>query len=109
MYVKLLFLAAILSSFCGAAFAQSVVSLVITPANSSVSVGGTEQMKVTITMSDNSTVDGTNMVMWSVTPDPVAIVFPTGLLTAHGVGTATIMAVYNNVVATTKVTVNPSP
>lgn len=110
--MKLLFLAAILCASLGVAFAteavrqsEVVVSLAVTPAQSSVDTGATEQMKVTITMSDNSTVDGTNMVMWSVAPDSVAVVNPAGLLTARSAGTATIMAVYNSIPGTAKVTV----
>ncbi len=77
--------------------AASLSSIAVTPANPSVSKGGTEQFDAVGTFSDGSTQDLTTAVNWSSATTTVATISNTsgsqGLATAVGTGTSTISAV----------------
>ena len=72
--------------------AATVISITITPANPSVAKGETEQLTATGNLSDGTTEDLTDQVSWTVSPDTLATVNATGLLTAEGVGGGVIHA-----------------
>lgn len=98
------------SSLTGAAgltvtAAPSLVSLTVSPANVSLSPGGTQQMTATGTYSDGSTQNLTGSVTWSSTSTTVATVNASGLVTALAAGSATIRGVYQSMAGTSPVTV----
>jgi uncharacterized protein YjdB len=72
--------------------AATVISITITPANPSVAKGETEQLTATGNLSDGTTEDLTDQVSWTVSPDTLATVNATGLLTAEDVGAGVIHA-----------------
>lgn len=77
----------------------------VTPPAPSVSVSGTAQLAATITDFNNNPVVG--VVAWATRNPGVAIVDGAGLVTATGVGTTTISAVYLGVAGTASITVTP--
>jgi hypothetical protein len=70
----------------------SLVSIQVTPAYPSVTVGHTQQFRATGTFSDGSTKNLTSTVTWSSSSAPAATVNTSGLATAAAVGTTTIKA-----------------
>lgn len=66
----------------------TVTSVTVTSTNSTISVGQTEQMTATVTMSDGSTKAATGT--WGSDNTSVATVNQSGLVTGIGTGTATI-------------------
>lgn len=64
----------------------SLVSIAVTPANKSVSVGGTLQFKATGTFADNSTQDLTNSGIWASSNTSVVTINSNGLATGVTVG-----------------------
>jgi hypothetical protein len=64
----------------------------ITPASSTVAVGGTQQLKATGVYSDSSTVDMTNAVNWSSSNPAVVSTTTAGLACALAQGTANVTA-----------------
>jgi hypothetical protein len=91
----------------------TIKSIAITPANSSIVAGLTEQLTATATFSDGTTQDVTAQVTWTTNNGAVATVANTqpghGLLQAVTAGSATISAQYplTAVIGTTGVTVDP--
>jgi hypothetical protein len=84
-------------------------SIAVTPANSSLIGGATQQFTATGTYSDNSTAVITNLVSWSAT-GPATIVASTGLATAvNTTGTATITASLGAVTGSTQLSVTAAP
>jgi uncharacterized protein YjdB len=69
-----------------------VVAIAVTPANSSVPAGKSEQLAAVAAYSDGSTRDATASVIWNSSAPGVAIVSPGGLTTGVAVGTAAISA-----------------
>ncbi len=84
---------------------KTLVSLAVTPNAPSVVAGTTAQLNATGTYSDNSTQDLTTQVTWSAANPAVATVGATGLVSAVGVGTATISVSLGNVAGAAAVTV----
>jgi hypothetical protein len=76
--------------------AAALVSIAVTPATSTLLVGGTAILHAVGTYSDGSTVDLTPSVVWSSAPAAVATVSnagaTAGTVTAASVGTATVTA-----------------
>jgi uncharacterized protein YjdB len=87
----------------------TLVSLAITPANSTVSNGSTQQFTATGTFSDSTTQDITMNVHWSSSHASVATIAnapsTAGLATTVGVGSTTIGANSGGVTSSTSLTV----
>lgn len=77
--------------------AGTLVSIAVTPANPSVSVGTTQQLTATGTYSDGSTQNITAAVTWSSGTPSVATVSAGGLLTGVSAGSSVITATSGSV------------
>src|SRR5262249_22191033 len=88
---------------------STLVSIAIAPANSTVTVGGTQQLTATGTYSDNSTKDLTTQVTWTSSSTAIAMVNASGLVTAEATGGTTISASLGSVTGSTGVTVVSGP
>jgi uncharacterized protein YjdB len=84
----------------------TLVSIAITPANVSVPKGETEQLTATGSYNDGSTQDLSNQVTWAGAVPGIVDIGINGLITARGVGSATITATDGPVSAATLVTVS---
>jgi trimeric autotransporter adhesin len=82
-----------------------VSSITISPANTTVVSGGTQQFVATATFSDNSTQDVTTSATWSSSNTAAATITTTGLVTGITTGTTTITATFSGVTASTTLTV----
>lgn len=85
--------------------APTVTSVTVTGALGIASVGLTSQMTATAHFAKGTTQNVTNQATWSSSDAKVATV-SAGLVTAVGVGTATITATYNSVSGLTRISVN---
>jgi hypothetical protein len=83
----------------------TLISLAVTPANSSVAKGSTKQYTATGTYSDNSTQNLTGSVVWTSSNTGVASITTGGLATGVAAGTATIQATLGSVAGSTGLTV----
>lgn len=83
-------------------------SITVTPANSSIPLGVQKQFTAIGTYSDASTVDYTSLVLWSSSTKAATISNSTnnGLAIAVSVGTTLITASFQNITATTTLTVD---
>jgi 6-phosphogluconolactonase (cycloisomerase 2 family) len=92
--------------------AAVLVSIAVTPPNSSIPKGVVQQLTATGTYSDNSTQDLTATVTWAPTTSTIATVSNTagsvGKVTALSIGTITITAVLGGVTGSTMLTVTPA-
>jgi uncharacterized protein YjdB len=88
------------------AVVPTLTSIAVTPANPTMTVGGTQQLTATGTYSDASTQNLTSQVTWSSSNTGAATVTAGGLATAVAPGTATISATLGSVSGSTGVTVN---
>jgi uncharacterized protein YjdB len=70
----------------------SLVSITISPASPTIAKGQTQQFAATGTYNDGSTQDMSSKVLWSSSPANLADLSNSGLLTAKGEGTATVVA-----------------
>ncbi len=84
-------------------------SIAVTPANATVTTGGTQQFTATATYSDASTLDVTNQVTFASSATGVATVTAGGLATAVSTGTTTISATLGSVSGSTGLTVAAGP
>ncbi|HEY0263672.1 MAG TPA: Ig-like domain-containing protein [Granulicella sp.] len=89
------------------AASSSLTSITITPANPTVTAGGTLQLTATGTNADGTTQDLTGSLTWS-TSNPAVATVTNGVITGVGPGTATITATAPDGTTTT-VTVTVSP
>ncbi len=80
-------------------------SIAVTPANPTITAGGTQQFTATGTFSDNSTQNLTNTATWSSTNTAAATISASGLATGVGVGQTTIKATSGTVNGSTNLTV----
>ncbi len=89
-----------------------LTSITITPPNSSIAKGTSQQLIATGDFSDRTTQNLTAFVTWSSSAPSVAVVSNTapspGLVTGSAVGSATITATQAGVSGTTTVTVTPA-
>jgi uncharacterized protein YjdB len=89
-----------------------VTSASITPPNPSITNGTTVQLYATANFSDRTTQDLTNLVSWTSSDDTIVEISDVpgskGLVTATGVGTATITATLNGNQRSIIVTVTPA-
>jgi hypothetical protein len=87
----------------------ALVSLAVTPANGSISLGTTLQIKATGTYTDGSTLDVTNSVVWNSGATNVATISNAvgtqGLASSVAVGSATITATSGSISGNTNLTV----
>jgi hypothetical protein len=83
----------------------TLTSIAVTPANPTVTVGGTQQFTATGTYSDASTQNLTSQVTWGSSSTGVATVTAGGLATGVATGTATISATLGAVSGSTGLSV----
>jgi 6-phosphogluconolactonase (cycloisomerase 2 family) len=90
----------------------TLVSIAVTPANSSIADGTSRQFTATGTYTDNSTQNLTTAVVWSSSNSGVAAVSnaagSNGLATGLGQGTATVGAALGSVSGSVTLTVTPA-
>jgi len=91
----------------------TLIAITVSPENSSLTVGGSQQFTATGTFSDNSSQNLTSSATWSSSSSATATVqnngqLTPGLATAVGVGTATISAAVSGVSGKATLTVNPT-
>src|SRR5262249_38893843 len=87
----------------------TLTSIAVTPANPTVTVGGTQQFTATATYSDSSTLDVTNQVTFASSATGVATVTAGGLATGVAAGSTTISATLGSVTGSTVLTVAVGP
>jgi hypothetical protein len=87
----------------------TLVSIAVTPANPSISVGGYQQFTATGTYSDGSHQDLTSTATWTSSSPGVAAINSTGLATGVGAGNTTITATSGTIHGSTGLTVTGSP
>lgn len=101
------FLVLALGSGCTGFFVNpTLTTLTIGPTTPTIQQGSTLQMAATGTYDDGSTKALTGNVFWSTSDSTIATVNSTGLVTAVGLGTATITAQSGTVSGSTSVTVS---
>jgi hypothetical protein len=83
----------------------TLVSIAVTPANPSITAGGTQQFTATGTFSDSSTQNLTNSVTWTSSSTATATISATGLASALKAGSTTISAASGSVTGSTTLTV----
>jgi hypothetical protein len=81
-------------------------SIAVTPANSSISLGSSQQFTAKGTFSDGSVLNLTNQVNWSSSDSSVAVIKPSGVADSASTGTTTIKASLNGVNGSTVLTVH---
>jgi len=87
---------------------RTLASLAITPANSSVVVGYTQQLTATGAYSDGTTSNLTSSVIWASSDPTIMTVSNSGLATTVALGTAIISATSGSINAHTNITVSPA-
>ncbi|MGH9529025.1 MAG: Ig-like domain-containing protein [Terriglobales bacterium] len=83
------------------------VSLAVSPANQSVTVGFTQQFRAVELFSDGTKRSVTTQATWTSTDPDIAAVSASGVATGADVGTASINASYRSVTGSTSLTVIP--
>lgn len=84
-------------------------SIAVTPANSTIAVGATQQFTATGTYSDGTAKNINNQVTWTSSNTSVASISSSGLATALGSGSSTISAKVGTVTGTTTLTTQIQP
>ena len=89
----------------------TLMSIAVTPANSNILIGATQQFTATGTYSDGSTQDITSQAIWTSSIAGVATINAAGLATGVSAGNTntTISATLTGVVGSTTLTVKPVP
>jgi len=87
----------------------SLVSVAVTPINTTIAPAATEQFTATGTYTDGSTQNLTSSASWSSTNVAFATISPTGLATGVAFGSTTISATMSGIVGTAKLTVGNPP
>lgn len=87
----------------------SLVSLAVTPANSTITPSGKQQFTATGTYSNGTTQNLTSSVTWSSSSAAVATISSSGLASAAGLGATTIQATWGTVSGSTNLTVSTAP
>jgi len=105
-------LGAIMGSTTFTVTPAQLVSIAVTPSNSTISVTQTEQLTATGTYTDSSMVDITTSVVWGTSDGTIASVSnipgTQGVATGVGGGTAVISAVLGSITGLTNLTVTPA-
>jgi hypothetical protein len=86
--------------------AASLVSISVTPANSSMAVSTTKQFTATGTFSDSSTQDVTAVVVWTSSNPAAATINAQGSASSATTGSTTITATYGAISGSTGLTVS---
>jgi uncharacterized protein YjdB len=86
----------------------ALASINVTPADSSIAKGDTQQFHATAVFTDGSTQDMTGQVMWSLDTPAVAAISTSGLASAVSPGMAMVMAMMGDVMGMTSLTVTPA-
>jgi uncharacterized protein YjdB len=86
----------------------ALVSIAVTPSNTSVARGTKQQFAATGTYTDGSTQDLTGSVLWSSSDTGIATIDSSGEATGVGGGSATITAASGSITGSTVLTVIPS-
>jgi trimeric autotransporter adhesin len=84
----------------------TLVSITVTPANPSISLGSTQQFTATGSFTQGPDINITNQVAWSSTDPAVAVIKTSGVAVSAATGTTTIKASLNGVNGTTVLTVH---
>ncbi|HEX6803428.1 MAG TPA: Ig-like domain-containing protein [Terriglobales bacterium] len=84
----------------------TLVSIAVTPINSSMAVGTTKQFTATGTYSDSSTQDVTASVIWTSSTPAAAAINAQGLASSIATGTTTITASFGSITGSTGLTVS---
>ena len=92
-------------SLKGTGGAAALVSIAVTPLNSSIFVGATVQYAATGAYSNNTTQDLSGTAIWNTTAPAIASVSNTGLATALAGGAATITANSGSIAGSASLTV----
>jgi uncharacterized protein YjdB len=97
---KILLLVAVLAilgalTACGDAHLPLLMSIQVTPANSTIDIGETQQFTAVGTFSDGNTRDLTSLVTWSSSNTTVAAISSSGLALGQGQGSSRISATLN--------------
>lgn len=95
-------------SLSGTGNPASLVSIAVTPVNSSVATGLTQQLTAMGTYSDGSTQNLTNTATWTSSSTAVATISSSGMATGNGQGTSSITAILGLVTGATTLTVLPA-
>jgi len=82
---------------CGDAHLPLLISIAVSPANSTIDIGQTQQFIAMGTFSDGSTKDLTNLVTWSSSNTNAATISASGLALGHAKGSSVISATFNTV------------
>jgi hypothetical protein len=85
------------------------LSIVVTPATTTISTGTTQSFTATGTYSSGSTQNLTSQVAWTSSSTSVATINSTGLATAGNPGSSTISATLGTVTGSTTLTVQVTP
>ncbi len=83
-----------------------LVSIAVTPSDSSIPLGDSVQLTATGTFSDQSTQDLTSAVTWASSQPAVAAISSSGLAVSHSVGASAITATLRSVSASSQLTVS---
>ncbi len=86
----------------------SLVSIAVTPANSSLALGTALQMKATGTYTDGSTQDLTTTVSWTIGDPTITTVNSQGSVSSVAVGNTTVTAKSGALSGSTSITVTPA-
>ena len=90
-------------------FQPVLISITVTPANSNIAAGASQQFMATGIYSDGSTQDITRQAAWASSSSAVATINAGGLATGVSDGSTTISATLAGVVGSTMLTVQPPP
>ncbi len=82
---------------CGDAHLPLLTSIQVSPANSTIDIGQTQQFTAVGTFSDGNTQDLTNLVNWSSSNTNVAAISSSGLALSHSQGSSMISATFKTV------------
>ena len=93
---------------CGKFFrdAGDLVSISVSPANSTLQLSKTQQFMAIGTFGDSSSKDISSSVNWKSTSGKVALVNSSGMATAYATGTTTITASQGDISGSTRLTVS---
>jgi hypothetical protein len=83
----------------------ALISIAVTPANTTITDGATQQFSATGTYTDNSKRNLTSQVYWSTSDTSKAQISSTGLATGTGVGSTSITAALGSISGSTSITV----
>jgi len=86
--------------------AATLVSIAVTPANSSMAVGTTKQFAATATFSDSSLQDVSGVVVWTSSNPAAATINAQGMASSVATGSTTVTATYGTVSGSTGLTVS---